>query len=373
MRRRLTHAAATSLAAALLALAQPVAGPASAAGTPALPSSSTGPTGGPAAEPTDGEVATVDRIVTDPRILEGSGLAASTRHPGVVWLNEDSGRPPRLYAIDRNGATAAAFDVRGIQQVDWEAVAMTRDARNRWMLAVGDIGDNVGIRQEIRVLLIREPTTLRSGRVAVQRVLRLRYPNGGTDAEALVADPLTKRLYVVTKGFLGGEIYAVPQQAWPGGTDAAAESRTWPLEPVARVDLASVTDGTFLADGRLVLRSYSSMMLFENPAGASDVLQPLATMLLPSQTQGESVTVGTGGTSLLIGSEGVRQPLLRVEMPSDAIQPVAEDPPTTAAASAAAGPGGGEDGGVPPFLVLVVVAGILLLVLIFAAVLIALR
>ena len=375
MRRRLTFAAATSLAAALLALAQPVGSPASAASTPGAPPPSTTAADGSAAE-SESETAppTVDRIITDTRILEASGLVASTRHAGVVWVHEDSGRPARLYAVNRNGVTAATFDLRGIQQVDWEAIAMTRDPRNRWMLAVGDIGDNSAVRQEVRVLLVREPTTLKNGRLSVQRVLRLRYPNGPVDAETLVADPRTRRLYVVTKGFLGGEIYAVPPQAWPGGTDAAAESRTWPLELVARVDLGSVTDGTFLPDGRLVLRSYGSMVLFEDPAQAEGTLQPLATTVLPSQPQGEAVTLGAGGTSLLIGSEGVRQPLLRVSLPADAVEQAASDTATPTAVSAArtsAGEGAGN--GLPSFLVLVVVAGIVLLLLIFGAVLIALR
>jgi hypothetical protein len=375
VRRRLTFAAATSLAVALLALTQPVAGPASAAATPGAPPPSTRPTtpvpgefSGPAEAPT------VDRIVTDGRIVEASGLAASTRHAGVVWVHEDSGRPARLYAVDRSGKTVAALDLRGIQQVDWEAIAITRDQRNRWMLAVGDVGDNSAVRQDVRVLLVREPSTLKNARVTVQRVLRLRYPNGAADAETLVADPRTRRLYVVTKGLLGGEIYAVPQQAWPGGSDAAAESRTWPLQLVARVELPLVTDGTFLPDGRLVLRNYGSVALFEDPATAKDTLRPLATEVLPSQPQGESVALGTAGTSLLIGSEGVRQPLLRVSLPADAVVPEASGTPTPTAVSAArtsAGDAGG--GGLPPFLVLVVAAGIVLLLLIFGAVLIALR
>ena len=252
-----------------------------------------------------------------------------------MWVHEDSGRPARLFAVDRNGETAAAVDLRGIQQVDWEAIAITRDQRNRWMLAVGDIGDNSAVRQDVRVLLVREPTTLKNGRVAVQRVLRLRYPNGAVDAETLVADPRTRRLYVVTKGLLGGEIYAVPQQAWPGGSDAAAESRTWPLQLVARVELPLVTDGTFLPDGRLVLRNYGSMTLFEDPAQATDTLRPLATEVLPSQPQGESVALGPGGTSLLIGSEGVRQPLLRVSLPAESVAPEASGTATPTAVSAA--------------------------------------
>ena len=36
----------------------------------------------------------------DPRLDEISGMAWSLRHPGVLWLLEDSGGGPYLYAVD---------------------------------------------------------------------------------------------------------------------------------------------------------------------------------------------------------------------------------------------------------------------------------
>jgi hypothetical protein len=96
--------------------------------------------------------------------------------------------------------------------------------------------------------------------------------------------------------------------------------------------------------------------------------------VLPSQPQGESLALGPGGTSLLVGSEGVRQALMRVSLPPEVASPSGSGtstPTVVAAANTSADDGGG--GGLPSFLVLVIVAGIVLLVLIFAAVLVALR
>ena len=370
MTGRLTAVAATSLAAAAIGLA-PVAGPAVAAETPDTPVRADASTGPPAP--------VVDRVVADPRITEASGLASSVRHAGVVWTHQDSGHDPQLFAVGTSGATVATVTLRGVEAVDWESMAMTRDDAGRWMLAVGDIGDNAARRPEIRVLLVREPAELRDARLPVQRVLRLRYPKGAiSDAETLVADPRTRRLYVVTKGLLGGDVYAVPEQAWPGGTDAAAESRSWPLLHVARVDMSLVTDGTFLPDGRLVLRNYGSLTLYDDPATADGALTPLSTMVLPAQPQGESVALGPGGTSLLVGSEGVRQPLMRVALPSPVVAsvstaPVASQAPDDAGATDPASAPESGGAGLPSFLLLVVGAGVVLLLLIFAAVVIALR
>jgi hypothetical protein len=379
VRRRLTVVPATSLAAALLALAQPVAGPAVAARTPgstptgATPTHATGTTGAT----TDPAAPTVDRIVTDPRITEASGLVSSVRHQGLVWTHEDSGHPARIFALDASGTTVATLALRGVQNVDWESMTITRDNAGRYLLAVGDIGDNNSVRPDVRVLLVREPTALKNAKVAVQRVIRLTYPNGATDAETLVADPRTRRLYVVTKGILGGELYAVPPQVWPGGSDAGVEARSWPLTLVARVDMSLVTDGTFLPDGRLVLRNYGSMTVYADPTKSKGALTPLSTMVLPSQPQGESLALGPGATSLLIGSEGSRQPLMRVALPTGITTPVTDTgsatPTATDAVNAQRTAATDEGGGLPPFLLLVVAAGVVLLLLIFGAVLIALR
>ena len=384
MRRRLTVAAATSLAAAALALA-PAAGPAGAAETsettPTAPAV-TGTTPG-AATPSSGSTAStapaVDRVVTDPRITEASGLVSSVRHAGVVWTHQDSGHPAQVFAVDPRGATVAVVSLRGVQPTDWESMAMTRDAAGRWMLAMGDIGDNAARRPEVRVLLVREPNVLRDVRLRVQRTLRLQYPQGAADAETLVADPRTQRLYIVTKGLLGGDMYAVPPQAWPGGTDATAQSRVWPLSPVAHVDMSAVTDGAFLPDGRLVLRNYGSMTVFEDPAkAAGGTLVPESTVVLPEEPQGESVALGPGGTSLLVGSEGPRQPLMRLTMPSPVVADVSSTPVDTKSADgvavgrpASSTQSGGDP--LPTFLLLVVAAGVVLLLLIFGAVMIALR
>jgi hypothetical protein len=399
VRRRLAAVTAGSLAAALLAIAAPAAGPSAAAeragqtpGTrptstagsgqaPPTRTATTAPTGTAAVTPSGSpaDVApVVDRVVGDRRIGEASGMVSSVRHAGVVWMHQDSGHPAQVFAVGPDGRTVATVGLRGAQATDWESMAMTRDNAGRWMLAIGDIGDNRAARADVRVLLAREPAALRNAKVPVLRTLRLRYPGGATDAETLVADPRNRRLYVVTKGLLGGELYAVPQQAWPGGGKASAESRVWPLELVARVDMSLVTDGTFLPDGRLVLRNYGSMTVYADPTRADGTLAPLSTMVLPEQPQGESVALGPGGTSLLVGSEGVRQPLMRLALPTviaGATTRVAatSTPAVNDAVAVRDTAESGSGGGVPPLLLLVMVAGVVLLLLIFGAVLIALR
>ena len=79
--------------------------------------------------------------ISDPRITESSGLAASRLHPGVYWTHNDSGDGPYVYAIDAaTGKTVATVTMRGIRPRDVEAISIGPDGD----LYVGDIGDNLG-------------------------------------------------------------------------------------------------------------------------------------------------------------------------------------------------------------------------------------
>src|SRR5512132_998555 len=144
------------------------------------------------------EGAEVVARLEDPRIQESSGLALSRRHPEVLWTHNDSGDGPRLYAVGSDGRTLATLTLAGVEARDWEALAAGRDDRGRPALFVGDIGDNQSLWPSITVYRVAEPAQLRDATVPVRRY-RLRFADGPRDAEALLVDPRSNRLYVASK------------------------------------------------------------------------------------------------------------------------------------------------------------------------------
>jgi hypothetical protein len=258
----------------------------------------------------------VDRTVRDPDISEASGLALSPSHPGVLWTVNDSGHPPVLLGLGADGRTVARVRLSGVPDVDWEAVAAWRDPRGRALLAAADIGDNRSARAGVEIDVVAEPARLGSSTVPPLRRLRLTYPDGPRDAEALLVDPRSGRLYVATKGF-DTRIYAVPEAVWPG----TAASGTFTL--VATSSVFFVTDGAMLPGGQLLLRTYGSLVLLPSlggsPAGAGPApdLRALALASLPRQPQGEGMAVDAGRRLLYLASEGVSQPVLRLDVPAD--------------------------------------------------------
>jgi hypothetical protein len=274
---------------------------------------------GPAAAvPAADDVTEVCRF-SDDRFDEISGMTYSQRHQGVLYLHNDSSGGPRIYAVDASTCrTLATLTVDGIEARDLEAIGSGRDAKGRPVLWLGDIGDNLDSWPEVRLHRVREPKVLRD-RTLTPRTYRVTYPDRPHNAEALLADPRSSRVWVVTKQAAKGRIYALPRDADRGSVTV--------LRPVGEAG-AFVTDGSVSPDGsRFALRDYVD-------AEVSDGLPPgrdPQRVYLPLQLQGEAMTWTADGTALLVASERDDR-LLRV--------PVASAPRATAAPAPVPSPSG---------------------------------
>jgi hypothetical protein len=161
----------------------------------------------------------------------------------------------------------------------------------------------------VRLIMVREPQNLRSQRV-VAWTLPVRYEGGPADAEALVTTP-DGRVLILTKSPLWSVVYEVPTAAVARLLRGRDTTRPVVAREIARVSQSLVTGGASLADGRLVVRGYGSVTVY---AWRGEDLVPTDTVALPRQKQGETIVVERGGRTLLVGSEGVHQPLWRVPL-----------------------------------------------------------
>ncbi len=280
----------------------------------------------------------------DPRIAESSGLAVSPTRKGVIYTHNDSGAGPRFYAVGSDGRTLAAFTLAGAAARDWEAMAASVDpATGAGVLWFADIGDNLnGAWPDYSIYKVAEPTTMRDATLQATRY-RFRYKDGGRNAEGIMVNPITGRLYVVSKEF-SGSIYAAP-----------AKLRTDRVNILRRVGPAPImaTDAAYAPDGSsFVIRTYFSASLYRAPG------ELISRVSMPSLRQAESIAYTRDGRALLTGSEGVNSPVYEVPLPASALpkRPVGTPSRSSAAPSRVAGvpeaaasnaAGRDGDGGVP--------------------------
>jgi len=133
-------------------------------------------------------------------VPELSGLVKSRTLPGVFWAHGDSGNAAELVAIDKTGRTLGRYDVNA-RNYDWEDIA----ADDAGHLYLGDIGDNFGLRDDVRILVLDEPEKIsKRGTLRVRVTQRFRYP------EIVPGTP--KRLDAEALFFAAGHLYLMSKE-----------------------------------------------------------------------------------------------------------------------------------------------------------------
>ncbi|WP_336210750.1 hypothetical protein [Nonomuraea sp. LPB2021202275-12-8] len=259
-----------------------------------------------------------DKLFTfkDSRITESSGLAVSPTHDGVYYTHNDSSAQPEFYAVGQDGRTRATFRLRGAEARDWEAMAVSKDpATGRATLWLADIGDNLDSAwPDISIYKVNEPADLADATLPATRY-RFRYAGGGRNAEGVMVNPVTGRLYVVSKE-LSGAVYAAPKKLRTGRPNVLRKIASAPI---------MATDAAYAPDGSsYVVRTYFSATLYR-PSG-----ELIGRVPMPDLQQAESIAYTLDGKALLAGSEGPSSPVYRVPLPATALSSA---PPATPARS----------------------------------------
>jgi hypothetical protein len=237
----------------------------------------------------------------DPTANELSGLVRSRSQPDLLWSHDDSGAGPILYGLRTDGRVAARPAVTGAQAEDWEDIAAGPSPDGRPLLYVGDIGDNEARRPSIDVYRVAEPRVGDEATAPAAR-LRLRYPDGAHDAEALLVDPLRGDLVIVTKVLGSARAYRASARLAAG---SQATLRAGPS-----IGLSLVTAGDVSADGRIVvLRGYDRVAVWVR-RGRERLTTTLrrepcvSPTSLAGEGQGEAIALDRRGRSFLTVAEG---------------------------------------------------------------------
>lgn len=249
-------------------------------------------------------------------IPEASGLAVSRLNPGRIFTHNDSGHANRLYCIGENGEYYGFFWVWGTANRDWEDMCIGPGPTDGISYVyIGDIGDNNAVYNEIIISRFPEPQfnatdsafALSIPAELVERII-LRYPDGPRDAEALMIDPWTKDLYIVTKRESRSSLY---RAAYPQSTTEITE-----MEKLAEFPFNRALAGDISSDGKQIVIKTDYKLYYWQRNENQSIVEALAEqpVLLPYKVepQGEAFgwTLDGNGYYTLSEKSGPVEPVL---------------------------------------------------------------
>lgn len=251
-------------------------------------------------------------VIKSKRLGEISGMAASRRTPGLLWVHND-GSDGRLYALSTNGHVSAEFKLQ-TKVTDLEDIAIgPGPTAGQPHLYVGDMGDNFERREAIRIYRFPEPKVgveLSSKKpIPITRfdTITLRYPAGRHDAEALLVDPLTGDLFVATKQQRRTRIYSVAKEQLQDGGSVI-------LKLEKELGLGNISAGDISPDGReIILRRENAAWIWKREPGESvgaalsRAPQTVPVIGPPREPNGESIAFSCDGQGYYTLSEGQGQ------------------------------------------------------------------
>ncbi len=241
---------------------------------------------------------------------EVSGLAAGRRNPNLLWTHNDSGDRARIFGIDQTGRVVTELAVPGATALDWEDIAVGPGPDGQPWIWVADTGDNFEIRREATLYRFPEPSAPpASGEAAGVERIDVRYPDGSTDVEALMVDPISGDALLVGKAPAADQTVPVFRLAATDLRDGAQLDVVPVARIVGRTDQRNgPTAADISADGTLVLVSNGRegfLWLRDPTLPVPDIMnqQPLARCRAPIGG-GEAAAFAVDGRVLWSMSEG---------------------------------------------------------------------
>ncbi|WP_131736700.1 hypothetical protein [Actinomadura roseirufa] len=304
---RALRLAAGGAAAALVVPISPAPAPARAAAPAVRPS----PAPGPAVTST--APATPAFRPADPRLANPSGLVAGVLHPDIWWTIAAGTGRPLLFALDARGRTRATYTLAGAAAGRLNAITIVKNGSGESGLFVGDLDE--GRAGSLTLHRVAEPAALSGGALPVKS-FRVKYPDGGHQGGALLADPAESRVYIITRSATAAAVFALPGVLGPQG-NALTRLRTLAFP---------VRGGEFTRDGRVVLKTTRDVRVL--PGIRAEVGQVVRTA---ARLSGNAFAVASDGRRVLIADPGAKPVFRAVALPDGA------RPATAASASASPG------------------------------------
>ncbi|GAB5560768.1 MAG: hypothetical protein SynsKO_24150 [Synoicihabitans sp.] len=275
-------------------------------------------------------------VIQDERLGEISGMASSLRKPGVLWVHNDSGDAPRLFAVGPDGETMGVLEITNATARDWEDMALVNIDGKPWIL-IADVGDNFSVRDDLVIYLLPEPDPAEfelrpTLRVAASSVMPFGYEDGPRDCEGVAIDPIKRKIHLISKRTEPPVLYSLPLLTQSNVEDGpyvakriAALEGIVPPTPTEKLIpgrlgqfRSQVTAFDISGDNRTAaVLTYGNLYLYDRTGGESwenALTQQPRRLPVKGLPQAESVCFDENGATLLVTTESNQPPLQRYRL-----------------------------------------------------------
>ena len=237
---------------------------------------------------------------------EISGIAASINNPTLLWAHNDKGNDAEVFLLDENLNIKLTCKIKGIKNRDWEDIATGPGPDpNKNYLYIGDIGDNDAQYQFKYIYRIEEPTWKEGQEATVTitsfDVITFQLPDKRKDTEALLINPATKDLYVISKREKPVYVYELKYPY--------SEKDTLTASKLSALPFSLIVAGDFSADGsEILIKNYKSIYYWKAPSQKSVVdifTEPATELPYEAEPQGEAITWARDGKGFYTLSEKI--------------------------------------------------------------------
>ncbi len=257
-------------------------------------------------------------------IEESSGLVNSRCNAEILWTHNDSGNKNHIYALDKTGKNLGTWKVAGAKNADWEDIATFQNKQGECFLYIGDIGNNVRVRNVFSIYKIKEPKVSDADKTSSDKnplitekaeAISFTYPDIRHDSEALLVHPETQNIYILTKRFSGASgVYKLSDYK---------TNKTTQLNKIADFSLPAlpnglVTGGEISPDGkRIILCDYFNAYEIETDSDEKnfdEIWKDEPSIIeLGERQQGEAICYSADATSIFATSEKKKSPIIEVK------------------------------------------------------------
>lgn len=225
------------------------------------------------------------------KIDEASGIAKSRTGKDFFWVEQDSGNPPEIYRLGKDGILINTVTLKGLKNRDWEDLVISGGPKTGVnYLYLAETGDNLALHNDYVIYRFPEPAD-NVDTVYMVDSIRFKYPGSAHDAEAILIDHQTKDIYIITKRDARSQIFRVK---YPQELVSYNEA-----ELVGELPFNGVVSAAMSPDSRdIIVKTYTKLFYWRKTASEKiekALLAPGINLGYQAEPQGEGICFDEAG------------------------------------------------------------------------------